>query len=45
VDVWDGDAGDPVVYNGYTTTSKVSLDGCLKAIAEFGASMSGQGSH
>lgn len=34
IDTWDGDGGEPVVYNGYTSTSKVPLRGCLEAISK-----------
>ena len=32
IDCWDGANGEPVVYHGYTTTSKISFESVIKAI-------------
>lgn len=34
LDVWDGSDGDPVIYHGYTFTSKILFRDALNAIAE-----------
>ena len=35
LDCWDGDDGQPIVYHGYTFTSKISLRDCLVACNEY----------
>lgn len=35
VDVWDGDDDEPIIYHGYTLTSKILLYDVLEAIREY----------
>jgi len=35
VDVWDGTNNEPVIYHGYTLTSKIYLKDVLQAIKEY----------
>jgi len=34
LDIWDGDDGEPIIYHGYTLTSKIKCRDALKGIAE-----------
>ena len=34
MDCWDGDEGEPIIYHGFTITSKIKVKDVLKAIAE-----------
>ena len=33
LDCWDGDDGEPIIYHGYTLTSKISFKAVVQAIA------------
>uniref|UniRef100_A0A672HD11 Phosphoinositide phospholipase C n=1 Tax=Salarias fasciatus TaxID=181472 RepID=A0A672HD11_SALFA len=35
LDCWDGDSGEPVIYHGYTMTSKVRFKDVIQAIKEY----------
>ncbi len=35
LDCWDGSDGEPVIYHGYTLTSKVLFKDVIKAIQEY----------
>eukprot|EP01065_Artemidia_motanka_P023136 TRINITY_DN27577_c0_g1_i1.p1 TRINITY_DN27577_c0_g1~~TRINITY_DN27577_c0_g1_i1.p1 ORF type:complete len:942 (+),score=330.28 TRINITY_DN27577_c0_g1_i1:773-3598(+) len=35
LDCWDGDDGEPIIYHGYTATTRVPFDKCVKAISEW----------
>lgn len=34
LDCWNGPLGEPIVYHGYTRTSKISFESCIQAIQE-----------
>jgi hypothetical protein len=36
LDCWDGDGGEPVIYHGYTLTSRIFFRDVIDAIAEYG---------
>ncbi|CAG2105999.1 unnamed protein product [Medioppia subpectinata] len=40
LDVWDGDDGEPIIYHGYTLTSKILLRDVLKTIHKYAFKMS-----
>jgi len=35
VDVWDGDDGEPIIFHGYTLTTKIHLSDVLQTIQKF----------
>jgi len=35
LDCWDGSDGEPVIYHGYTLTSKILFKDVIKAIKEY----------
>ncbi|KEG13838.1 phosphoinositide-specific phospholipase C [Trypanosoma grayi] len=35
LDCWDGPGGEPIVYHGYTRTSKISFRSCVEVIKEY----------
>jgi len=35
VDCWDGSDGDPVIYHGYTLTSKILFQDVIRAIRDY----------
>jgi len=35
VDCWDGSDGEPVIYHGYTLTSKILFQDVIKAIKDY----------
>jgi len=34
IDCWDGPNGEPIVYHGYTLTTKIKFEDVIKTIAE-----------
>lgn len=35
LDCWDGPRGEPIVYHGYTRTSRIAFEDCIKTIKEY----------
>lgn len=35
LDIWDGSDGEPVIYHGYTLTSKILFKDVIQAIKEY----------
>ena len=35
LDCWDGDDGEPIIYHGYTLTSKIKFADVIEAIREY----------
>ncbi len=35
IDCWDGPNGEPIVYHGYTLTTKIKFEDVIKTIAEY----------
>lgn len=35
LDIWDGSDGEPVIYHGYTLTSKILFKDAIQAIKEY----------